>query len=166
MELLLSTPLQPLEIIVGKLAPYAFLGTLAVTFVYVIARVGFGVPFRGNLLVFGLGCALFLATYLAQGLLISVTTRKQQVAMQVAMISGLLPSNLLSGFVFPVNSMPTFFRYFTMILPARWFMQIGRDTFLKGSSLAQLSNAFLALTLLCIGMIIIATRKFKRDLEP
>jgi ABC-2 type transport system permease protein len=166
MELLLSTPLQPLEIIIGKLAPYAMLGTIAVTFVYVIARVGFGVPFRGNLLVFGFGCALFLATYLAQGLLISVTTRKQQVAMQVAMISGLLPSNLLSGFVFPVESMPPFFRYFTMLLPARWFMQIARDTFLKGSSLAELSNSFLALSLLCTGMILIATRKFKRDLEP
>jgi ABC-2 type transport system permease protein len=166
MELLLSTPVQPLEIIVGKLAPYGVLGIFAVFMTYVIARTVFGVPFVGNHLVFVLGAIIFLVTYLAQGLLISVVARNQQVAMQMAMVSGLLPSNLLSGFVFPVASMPIFFRYFTMILPARWFMQISRDTFLKGSSLIDLSGAFLVLSILCVGMIVQATRKFKRDLEP
>lgn len=166
MELLLSTPVQPLEIIVGKLSPYGALGLFAITMTYFIARIGFGVPFVGNLAVFGLGCAIFLVTYLAQGLLISVVARNQQVAMQMAMISGLLPSNLLSGFVFPVASMPIFFRYLTMILPARWFMQISRYTFLRGSSLTQLWIPFLALSTLCFLMIRQGTRKFKRDLEP
>ncbi len=166
MELLLSTPVQPLEIIVGKLAPYGILGIIAVVFVYVIARTVFGVPFVGNLWVFGLGCLLFLITYLAQGLLISVVTRKQTVAMQFAMISGYLPSNLLSGFIFPIASMPPFFQYFTMILPARWFMLIARDTFLKGSSLIELGGPFLALMFFCVLMIFLATRRFKRDLEP
>jgi ABC-2 type transport system permease protein len=166
MELLLSTPVEPLEIIVGKLAPYGALGIIAVTFVYVIARTVFGVPFVGNLAVFGLGCILFLVTYLAQGLLISVVTRKQAIAMQLAFMSGLLPTNLLSGFVFPIESMPRIFQYFTMILPARWFMRIARDTFLKGSSLLDLGGAFLALSILCVVMILLATRRFKRDLEP
>jgi ABC-2 type transport system permease protein len=166
MELLLSTPVQPLEIIVGKLAPYGILGIIAVVFVYVIARTVFGVPFVGSLWVFGLGALLFLVTYLAQGLLISVATRKQTIAMQLAMMSGMLPSNLLSGFIFPIESMPKFFQYFTMILPARWFMQIGRDTFLKGSSLLELSVPFLALTGACSLMIFLAARRFKRDLEP
>jgi ABC-2 type transport system permease protein len=166
MELLLSTPVQPLEIIVGKLAPYGALGLIATMVIYAIARIGFGVPFVGNLAVFGLGCLIFLVTYLAQGLLISVITRKQMVAMQFAMLTGFLPSQLLSGFVFPVPSMPLFFRYFTMIFPARWFMQISRDTFLKGSSLLELSGAFAALSLLCLWMITQATQKFKRDLEP
>ncbi len=169
MELLLSTPVQPLEIIAGKLAPYGGLGLFAVTMTFVIARVVFHVPFAGGLSglgVFGLGCGIFLCTYLAQGLLISVVARNQQVAMQMAMVSGLLPSNLLSGFVFPVASMPLFFRIFTMILPARWFMQISRYTFLRGSTFLQLDAAFLALSLLCFGMIRLGTRKFKRDLEP
>jgi ABC-2 type transport system permease protein len=166
MELLLSTPVQPLEIIVGKLAPYGVLGIIAVTFVFLIAYFGFGVPFVGNIFVFGAGCLIFLTTYLAQGLLISVVTRKQMVAMQVAMLTGFLPSQLLSGFVFPVSSMPTFFRYFTMILPARWFMQIARDTFLKGSSLIELLGPFVALTILCTFMISRGVQKFKRDLEP
>ncbi len=166
MELLLSTPVQPLEIIVGKLAPYGVLGIIAVTFVYVIARTIFGVPFVGNIAVFGLGSLIFLVTYLAQGLLISVVTRNQTIAMQFAMLSGMLPSNLLSGFIFPIESMPKFFHYFTMIFPARWFMRIARDTFLKGSSFVELGGAFLALSIICFLMIFAATRRFKRDLEP
>jgi ABC-2 type transport system permease protein len=166
MELLLSTPVEPLEIIVGKLSPYGILGIIAVIFVYVLARTVFGVPFVGNLWVFGLGSLLFLLTYLAQGLLISVVTRNQTVAMQFSMMSGMLPSQLLSGFIFPIESMPPFFQYFTMILPARWFMRIARDTFLKGSSLIELGGSFLALTFICGLMIFLAARRFRRDLEP
>ncbi len=165
MELLLSTPVQPIEIIVGKLAPYGFLGVMAVVFVYVIARTVFGVPFVGSLWVFGLGALLFLVTYLAQGLLISVITRKQTIAMQLSMMSGMLPSNLLSGFIFPIESMPKFFQYFTMILPARWFMRIARDAFLEGSSIMELAGPFLALAFFCSLMIFLASRRFKRDLE-
>ncbi|MBI3898158.1 MAG: ABC transporter permease [Gammaproteobacteria bacterium] len=166
MELLLSTPTQPLEIIVGKLAPYAVLGLTAVAFVYLISRTVFGVPFVGSHLVFLAGCILFLATYLAQGLLISVVTRKQQIAMQIAIMSGLLPAQLLSGFIFPIESMPTFFQYFTMILPARWFMTIARESYLKGSTFLDMAGPFLALAILCTIMIVLATSKFKKDLEP
>ncbi len=165
MELLLSTPVEPIEIIVGKAAPYAALATVSIAFVYVIARAAFGVPFKGHLWVFGLGCALFLFTYLAQGLLISVTTRQQTLAMQLSMLTGMLPSNLLSGFVFPVASMPAFFWYFTMLLPARWFMVIARHTFLEGSSLAQLAVPFAALAISCAAMVGLAARSFKRTLE-
>ncbi|MCB0308222.1 MAG: ABC transporter permease, partial [Bdellovibrionales bacterium] len=136
------------------------------TLVYLIARSAFGVPFVGSMTLFGFGCLIFLVTYLAQGLLISVVTRKQVVAMQLSMMSGLLPSTLLSGFIFPIESMPTFFRYFTMIFPARWFMRIARDTFLKGSDFVALSTSFFALSVLCALMIKMATSKFKRDLEP
>lgn len=166
MELLLSTPIKPLEIIIGKLAPYAVLGTVGVTFVYVVSRLFFKVPFHGSIVVFGSGCILFLITYLSQGLLISVVTRSQQVAMQIAIMSGLLPAQLLSGFIFPIESMPEFFRYFTMIFPARWFMIISRQSYLKGSTLSDLSIPFMALGILCLLMILMAKKKFKRDLEP
>jgi ABC-2 type transport system permease protein len=165
MELLLSTPVQPLEIIIGKLAPYGALGLIAVTMVFVIARTLFGVPFVGHLPVFGAGCLIFLVTYLAQGLLISVVTRNQQIAMQMAMLTGFLPSQLLSGFVFPIASMPLFFHYFTMIFPARWFMEIARDTFLKGSGPVALAGSFFALSLISFLIIRMAVRKFRRDLE-
>ncbi len=166
MELLLSTPVSPLEIIVGKLAPYGMLGIIATVLIYGIARTAFAIPFAGSLWVFGLGCLLFLITYLAQGLLISVVTRQQTVAMQLSMMSGMLPSTLLSGFIFPIESMPPFFQYFTMILPARWFMTIARGTFLQGSSFLELGFPFIALAVICVLMIFLAARRFKRDLEP
>jgi ABC-2 type transport system permease protein len=165
MELLLSTPVEPLEIIVGKATPYAVLAMTSIAFVYVIARTCFGVPFRGHLWVFGLGCILFLVTYLAQGLLISVVTRQQTIAMQISMLTGMLPSNMLSGFIFPIASMPKFFWYFTMILPARWFMIISRHEFLQGSDLGQLAVPFAALTASCVIMVTLAARRFKRTLE-
>lgn len=166
MELLLSTPVQPLEIIAGKLAPYGILCLISVSFIYLIARLVFEVPFVGNHFVFIAGVLLFLVAYLAQGLLISVTTRNQLVAMQTAMITGMLPTQLLSGFIFPIESMPTIVQYFTMILPARWFMEISRSTFLKGAGFIPLSIPFLGLILFCIVIIMIGTKRFKRDLEP
>jgi ABC-2 type transport system permease protein len=78
----------------------------------------------------------------------------------------MIPAFLLSGFIFPIESMPEFFRYLTMILPARWFMTIARDSYLKGSTLLDMGGAFLALTLLCAFIIALAARTFKKDLEP
>ncbi len=166
MELLLSTPVQPMELILGKLAPYTVIGLLAVFFIYFVARVVFFVPFRGSHLVFLAGYFLFLSAYLAQGLLISVITRTQQVSMQFALISGLLPSLLLSGFVFPIASMPSIFQYLTAVFPARWFMTISRDLFLKGTNLSDLGGPFLALFLLNFILLSVAGARFKKDLEP
>lgn len=166
MELLLSTPVKPIEIIIGKLAPYGIMALMAVTFIYFVSRTVFKIPFQGSLIVFYSGCILFLITYLAQGLVISVVTRKQQLAMQFAMMTGLIPAQLLSGFIFPIESMPRFFHYFTMLLPARWYMKIARNSYLKGSMFLEMSVPFLALSLLSFFMIILATKKFKRDLEP
>lgn len=166
MEMLLTTPAKPLEIILGKILPYLVLALGGAVFVYFVARIFFEVPFRGSHWVFLLGALLFLATYLAQGLLISVLTRRQQIAMQFSMMSGLLPSLLLSGFIFPVESMPTFFYYFTAILPARWFMIISRDVFLKGAGIMDLQVPFLALAAICCVMVAIAVKNFKTDVEP
>ncbi len=166
MELLLSTPVLPIEIILGKLAPYGILGVIAIIMSYALARTVFGVPFMGSIPVFALGCCIFLVAYLAQGLLISVVTRNQQVATQMAMVTGLLPSNMLSGFVFPIASMPLFFRLLTMIFPARWFMQIARESFLSGPPARELLIPLLALCLIAAVMIRLATKRFKRDLEP
>jgi ABC-2 type transport system permease protein len=166
MELLLSTPVEPLEIIVGKLAPYAVLGLASMAFVYLMSRTVFAVPFRGSLLVYGAGCVLFLSAYLAQGLLISVLTRNQLVAMQVAIVSGLIPANLLSGFIFPIESMPVFFQYLTMIMPARWLTIIARESYLKGATLVDMWEPFAALAILCTIAVALAVGKFKKDLEP
>lgn len=165
MELLLSTPVKPMEIIVGKLLPYVGICLMGLLFVYAAARLGFGVPFLGSHIFFSLASLMFLLACLSWGLVISVATRQQQLAMQVSLMSGLLPSLLLSGFVFPIESMPVFFRYFTAILPQRWFMVIARSLFLKGASVFELAWPLLALLVLDILLMAAAFKNFKRDLE-
>jgi ABC-2 type transport system permease protein len=166
MELLLSTPLKPIEIVIGKLAPYLVLGLGSVVFIYLTARLVFGVPFLGSHLLYLLGCFLFVTTCMAQGLFISVVTRAQQISMQAAIVSGLLPSLFLSGFIYPIEHMPRFFHYFTGVLAPRWFMQISREIYLKGSTLSELGLPFLALSIICLGLIGLATINFKKDVEP
>lgn len=166
MELLLSTPVRPLEIILGKLLPYLGLVTVAIVMIYGVARFQFGLPFRGSHLLYVLGVGLYLTLCLAQGLLISVVTRQQVLAVQFAFITGLLPTLLLSGFIFPIQSMPAFFQYFTLVLPPRWFVFLSRALFLKGATLAELTPALLALVALCLAMVGGALRSFKQDLEP
>ena len=166
MELLLGTPIKPIEIILGKLMPYWVMGLLAIVFVFMMSQVVFGVPFKGSFLIYLLSCLVFLLTYLAQGLLISVLTRKQQLSMQFAMLTGLLPTLLLSGFIFPVEHMPDFFYYLTMVLPARWFILISRRIFLQGANFFDVLPSFLVMCLIFAVMITLATRKFKKDVEP
>ncbi len=166
MELLLSTPVSPLEIIIGKLAPYLVMGLVAQVIIYVAARVLFGVPFEGSHLLLFVGTVLFLAACMAQGLLISVTTRHQIAAIQFSQMMGQLPSLMLSGFIFPIESMPVFFQYFTMIFPARWFMVVVRGVFLRGAGLTELAGPLFVLLLMDIFFITMAVRRFKRDVEP
>ena len=166
MELLLGTPVKPLEIVLGKLLPYSVMGIIAVIFVFIMSQLAFAVPFRGSFILYMASCLVFLCTYLAQGLLISVVTRKQQLSMQIAMLTGLLPTVLLSGFIFPNEHMPDFFYYLTMILPARWFIKISREIFLQGTGFAQILPSFLVLCLLFSVMILLAAKKFKKDVEP
>ena len=166
MELLLSTPVRPLEIIVGKLAPYMVLSFGGVALVYALARLVFAVPFRGSHLMFLLATTLFLAATMSQGLVISVVTRQQQLAFQTAMNAGMMPIQLLSGFVFPVESMPWFFQHLTMIIPARWYMTLTRSLFLRAPTLSMMAVPLTALTVLTAAFMTLAWRKFKTDLEP
>ncbi len=166
MELLLCTPVKPLEIIVGKIIPYAVLCLVAMIITYACARLFFEVPFRGNLAAYAVASFLFLLTYLAQGLFISFATRKQMLSMQFSMITGLLPSILLSGFIYPIDNMPEALQYFTTILPARWFMEISRDCFLKGSTLWQMKKPLVLLFTTMLVLVGLTLKNFKKDLEP
>ena len=166
MEMLLTTPARPVDIILGKVAPYVGLGLLAVAMVYGAGRIIFQVPFRGSHVLLLGGSLLFLFVCLSQGLLISVAARNQQLAFQFSMMSAMLPGMLLSGFVFPVESMPLAFRIITSILPPRWFMVISRGLFLKGAGLVELALPFSVLSLMCYLFILFAVKRFKTDLEP
>ena len=166
MELLLSTPVSPLEIILGKLAPYLVMGLIAQVVIYLAARLLFGAPFAGSHLLLLLGTVLFLAANMALGLIISVTTRNQIAAIQFSQMLGQLPSLMLSGFIFPIESMPVFFQYFTMIFPARWFMVVMRGLFLRGAGFFDLLLPLSVLFVMDVVFITLAVKLFKKDVEP
>jgi ABC-2 type transport system permease protein len=166
MELLLSTPVRPLEIIFGKLLPYLVLGFGAAGAIFLSALTVFGVPFHGSILLYAFGCLLFLIPCLAIGLIISVGTRQQQMAMQTTMMITMLPNMMLSGFIFPVESMPKLFYFITFIIPGRWFIDMSRSLFLKDPGLKELAWPLLILIIWNLIFIRWAYRKFKTDLEP
>ena len=163
--MLLSTPATCLDIIVGKVGPYAILSFLGFVLVFFVARIVFGVPFVGAYWQLILGTWLFILGYLAIGLLISISTKKQEVAIQYAAIIGLLPTVILSGFVFPIEYMNSAYRYVSAIFPARFYMDITRDQFLKGSSFVDVWWLYAVLAIQAIIILFLSVVKFKRSLE-
>ncbi len=165
MEMLLTTPATRLEIILGKVLPYAILSFLGFVVVFWVARLIFGVPFVGSYWTLILGTVLFIMGYLALGLFISVSTHKQEVAIQYAIIIGLLPTVVLSGFIFPVEYMSRGYRVVSHLFPASFYIDVSRDQFLKGSSLVDLWLPFVAMGAIAITLITASLIRFKRTLE-
>jgi ABC-2 type transport system permease protein len=165
MELLMSSPVRSSELILGKIAPYAILSFIGFFVVYLGARILFGVPMVGSNLLLFAATSLFILNYLGIGLFISITTKSQQLAIQKALTIGLMPTSMLSGFIFPIEYMPVTLRYLTTIFPARWYVEIARNAFLQGSSFSDLSLNFIILFGQLIFIVIMAITKFKRNLE-
>ena len=138
LEALLVSPLRPWQIIVGKVAQYLAVGFVSVLLVIAEARLIFNVPLRGSLVLLLAEGLLFILVSLALGILISARTSSQRVAMMGAMIGTMLPTMLLSGFIFPIESMPLPLRIVSNVVPARWFVEIARSIMLKGIGLAYL----------------------------
>jgi ABC-2 type transport system permease protein len=165
MEGIFSTPATVLEILLGKLLPYFFLG-LAATGVSTMLAVGvFDVPLRGSLLTLLLLTSVFLIPALGQGLLISTVARNQFVAAQLALISGFLPAFLLSGFLFEISSMPRFIQIVTYIVPARYFNAGLQTVFLAGDVWPLILPSIGAMLLLGSIMFAIVVRKTRKSLE-
>lgn len=164
MEQLISTPIQGPELILGKLLPYLAIGILDTALAVLMGQVLFHVPLRGSVaLLFGMA-AIFLAGTLSLGLLISIGTRSQLLASQLAAVATLLPSVLLSGFVFEIRSMPQAVQAFTYFVPARYFIALLRGIYLKGIGLEILAVQALLLALFGAAMVALANWKFKKKL--
>lgn len=164
MAQLFATPVGRLEIILGKLLPYVVLGGLAVLLVIAFGAWVFDVPFRGDPLALALLALLFLAGMLGQGLVISVVAKNQMVATQVATMSSMLPSMLLSGFMFPIENMPAPLQVLSAVIPARYFVEGLRGILLRGNGLSDVWRELLALTAFAVAMVVIATARFKRTI--
>ncbi|MSO30410.1 MAG: ABC transporter permease [Acidobacteria bacterium] len=165
MEALLVSPLHPWEIIVGKVAPYLVIGFVSTVAIILEARLVFQVPLRGSLLLLLAEGALFILVSLSLGILVSARTSSQRVAMMGALLGTMLPNVLLSGFIFPVESMPAPLRLFSYIVPGRWFVVIARGIMLKGVGLEYLWRETLILAAMAAVLLAASVRSFKERLE-
>jgi ABC-2 type transport system permease protein len=164
MEQLISTPVTRVELMIGKLVPYFVIGLLDTGLCAGMAIWWFQVPFRGQWSVFVLSAALFLMVVLSLGYFISVVAKSQLAASQVALIATFLPAFLLSGFIYPIDQMPAVIQFITHIVPARYFMSITRDVFLKGAPIQLIWNDLLALAVFASVLTWLATRVFQKKL--
>jgi len=164
MEQLVSTPVTPLEIMLGKLAPYFVIGMVNTGICAAVGIWWFQVPFRGSMPALFISSALFMMVVLGLGFFISVIGKSQLAASQMALVATFLPAFLLSGFLFSIEQMPVVIRAITHVVPARYFVTILKSVFLKGSGLALLEGELLALALFAAALTLLATHSFRKRL--
>lgn len=164
MESLLAMPITPLEIMLGKIAPYVLVGFLQATLIIAAGVVMFGVPLVGNLALLAALTTLFIATNLSFGYTFSTLAQNQLQAVQMSMMF-FLPNMLLSGFIFPFLGMPKWAQMIGEFLPLTHFMRIARSIMLKGSTLFELRYDTLALAGLMAVAMTIAVTRFRRTLD-
>ncbi|HEX4098439.1 MAG TPA: ABC transporter permease [Caulobacteraceae bacterium] len=164
MEFLLATPVQPLEVMVGKLSPYVIVGLLQTAVVLLLAYSLVQVPMRGGWLGLGAGILLFIVGSLALGFLISTVARSQLQAMQMAMFY-ILPSILLSGFMFPYRGMPGWAQVVGSAIPVTYFLRIVRGALLKGQTLADAWPSLAALGVFVCVVTALTIARYQRTLD-
>src|SRR3954452_8043173 len=164
MESLLSMPIRPVEVMLGKIVPYVIVGFIQATLIIGIGVLLFGVPVRGSLIMFALLSTLFITTNLAIGYTFSTIVQNQLQAMQVSMMF-FLPSILLSGFMFPFAGMPVWAQYMGEALPLTHYLRIVRAIMLKGATLHNLEYDTIALFVLMLIAMTIAVTRFRRTLD-
>jgi ABC-2 type transport system permease protein len=165
MEQLIATPVTATELILGKLLPYFAIGMIDLAVAVAMGKYLFHVPMRGSLpLLFGIA-AVFLVGALSLGMLFSVAARSQLPASQMAMAFTFLPSYLLSGFVFSIDSMPPVVRAVTYLVPSRYFVKVIKGIYLKGAGLGTLAVDTALLLAFGAGMVLAATRMFRKKLR-
>jgi ABC-2 type transport system permease protein len=164
MEALLSMPIKPVEVMFGKIVPYVLVGFVQAFLIIGIGVLLFGVPVLGNLFLLALLSTLFIATNLSIGYTISTVVQNQLQAMQMAMMF-FLPSNLLSGFMFPFAGMPAWAQYVGECLPLTHYLRIVRAIMLKGATMQNLRFDALALAILMLVAMTIAVTRFRRTLD-
>ena len=165
MEVLLVSPLRPIQIILGKVAPYLVLGFIDVLIILAMANFVFGLPVKGSLLLLLFESLLYIALALSMGILISTVSKTMQQAMFISLIGLMLPSILLSGFIFPLENMPVFYQLISLILPPRWFIIIIKNIMLKGTGFQYVWKETLVLIAMTLVFISISAKKFKLRLE-
>ena len=165
MEQLIVTPLRPTELMIGKLLPFVVIGFIEITLALGVIFGVFGVPLRGSLLLLYAFSGLFLLTTLGLGLFVSTLVKTQQQAMLVAAFFVMMPFVLLSGFIFPVENMPPMIQGLAQFIPLKYYLEIVRGLFLKGTGWTELWRPALMLLLWGITILGLASLKFRKRLD-
>jgi ABC-2 type transport system permease protein len=164
MEMLLATPVKPMEVMLGKILPYVFVGYVQTIVFVLAAKVIFSVPFEGSVFAFFAGFNLFIIVNLALGFLISTASRNQMQAMQLSFFT-ILPSILLSGFMFPFAGMPQWAQWLGTAVPATHFLRIVRKVMLKGGGLGDIGGETVALGVILVVISVIAMLRYRQTLD-
>lgn len=165
MEALLVSPMKPLQIIIAKMLPYLLLGVIDAIIILVLGYYVFEVPIKGSLILLLFEGILYIFTALSLGLLISTITSSQQIALMVSLMGLMLPTMMLSGFIFPISNMPYALQLITNIIPATWFNIIIKSILLKGSGIEILWKETLILAGFSVFFVSVSLKKFKIRLQ-
>jgi ABC-2 type transport system permease protein len=165
MEQLIAGPVRAHEIVFGKLIPSFGIGLAQLVLIVVTGTLLFGVPLRGNLFCLLVVSSVFLLCGLGIGLFLSIATKSQLLAYNLALLLTMLPSFLLSGFMTPISSMPKLIQYVTYVFPARYFMGMVRGIFLKGYGFGEVGPELLLLTGFCVLVLAACVRRLKLRLD-
>jgi len=161
MEVLLVSPLKPWQIILGKVAPYFFLSLVNVVIILLLAWFVFKLPVAGSIALLMAECMLYILMALSLGILISTIASNMQTAIFASLLGLMLPSLLLSGFIFPIENMPKVYDYFSLLMPPRWFVTIIRNVMIKGAGFAYVWKETLVLVAMTIFFIVMSAKRFK-----
>jgi ABC-2 type transport system permease protein len=164
MEVLLASPLKPLYIILSKMIPYFLISWFIFMLVLLLSVFILDIPVTGNLIGLNVFTLIFILVVLSLGLLISTLVKTQVAAMLVSGMGLMLPIMILSGFVFPIGSMPPILQWLSCIIPARWYIAGARKLMIEGVPMYQLTNEIVILTGMAIVIIMISLKKFKTRL--
>jgi ABC-2 type transport system permease protein len=165
MEALLASPLKPVHIILGKVTPYVFLAFANAIVIILIGYFIFEVPMNGSLSLLLLATILYVTLSLSLGIFISTVATSQQMAMFISMLALMLPTLLLSGFIFPIENMPLILQWFSTIMPARWFIATLKQVMIKGSGFWFVWKDLLILTSMLLIFLVLSIKRFKKRLE-
>lgn len=165
MEILLVSPLKPVQIITGKVVAYIVLAFINAITILLLGNFVFGVPIQGSVILLLFECILYIILALSLGILISSITDNQQVAMMISAFALMLPVILLSGFIFPIENMPKVLQWICQVMPAKWFIIIIKNIMLKGMGIAHIWKETLVLIGMTILFLTISLKKFKIRLD-
>jgi len=165
MEVLLVSPLKPIQIILGKVTPYIGLAFINAIMILIIGYFVFGLPVNGSIVLLLLETILYITLALSLGIFISTVAKNQQMAMFISMLALMLPTTLLSGFIFPVENMPVILQWFSAIIPPRWFIVILKNIMLKGTGIMFVWKETLILIGMTVVFISLSVKRFKIRLE-